>query len=185
MFRLTSLDRQDREAITQHLLRLTPADRRQRFMAMCNDDFIRRYVAGLAPERDLLIGAFDASCLVGLAHVATCHGGGESDITVEVGLSVQADMRRRGLGRQLCASARASATAAGARRMVLHFASANHAMAALMRKLGAAVVVQGCEAVALLDLHRDGPPPAALQQRAGRLVSSFRPLTNINPRASV
>lgn len=180
MFMLTRLTARHGTAIAEHLLALAPEDRRHRFMAMVSDDYIRRYVAGAAPSGDLLIGAFNAARLVALAHVAVGRDAAAPDeVTVEIGLSVHADARRLGLGRELCLAAKASATALGARRMLWHFSSANRAMLALAHGLGAVIEPQGSEAIAVLvlkpALHPSAVPPLRPQPHAGLLVSSFGP----------
>jgi ribosomal protein S18 acetylase RimI-like enzyme len=89
----------------------------------------------LDPSRAVLIGAFDPrNVLIGLAeaHTAALCG-------VDLGVSVDAAFRRRGIGRRLVARVVALAFARGARSAHFNFAPTNGALSRLVQSLGARV----------------------------------------------
>ncbi len=151
--RLVVLGERHRAACTAHLLSLDPGDRNDRFWCAADDGYIRRYAAGLGAPGHILVGAMQGRRVVGLAHVAPYPEGG--GLAAEIGISVDADARKRGLGRRLL---RAALEAAGrARPGCVHvlFRTMNSAMAALARSLGGQLGHDGAEAFAVFE-----PPPA-------------------------
>ena len=64
-----------------------------------NDHYIRRYVDGIGYGQDVLIGAFEKRRLVGVVHAAKYLE--NEELLVYVGVSVDVDARRHGLGKRL------------------------------------------------------------------------------------
>ena len=129
--------RRDRARVEAHLRALEPAARRSRFLASVADSSLERYVQGLHPPHDVLIGALQAAHgtgLVGLAHLALFTHQGLA--AAELGLSILAPARGQGLGRRLTKHAMAVASGLGAKRLVLFFDADNRAMDALARSIG-------------------------------------------------
>lgn len=137
----------DRAAVARHLLALDGDDRYSRFGAAIRDEGIRRHVAGLDFERDLLLGLGAAEGLVGLAHVGC--GGGD---LAELALSVARPWRRLGLARTLFGLAVPGAS----RRGMAGFACIHGHAATLRiaRSLGLAVRLQGGDPRAVLAFPR-------------------------------
>ncbi len=117
----------DLSAIERHLLELEPADRRARFLYCAGDAAIAAYARWLDPSKAVLIGAFDPFCesdrLIGLAEAHL----GEAPRMVEIGVTVDAYFRRRGMGRRLVAVVLAFAFAGGARAAQFFFAPSSNA----------------------------------------------------------
>ena len=164
---LIKLTERDRGRVKAHLLALEPEARWRRFLGGMADSSIERYVEGLGQPRDLLIGAPAAgerpalAGLLGLAHAAMLMH--EGLCTAEIGLSVLAPARGRGLGRQLLRRAMDEARRLGAQRVWLLFSADNRPMEALAKSAGAARLAGTSVRQALIDLHA---PLHALSQPA-------------------
>jgi GNAT superfamily N-acetyltransferase len=164
------LSSRHREALLAHLLSLGDEDRSDRFMGHVDDDYVRLYVDGIGLSRDVLVGALKGQRVIAVAHAAVYVEHGER--VSEVGLSVDAGMRRRGLGRHLLLAAIKAAQCFNVRRVVVIFRSANAAMAGLTRSLGARIERHAGEASAVFELDA-GPripsPPGRQRRRARRI----------------
>ena len=144
------LSRLDRTAIELHLLALEAHDRRLRFGLAIGDASVRDYVARIDFERDAAFGVFDDELrLVGAAHLA------RSPRHAELGLSVLAGIRGRGVGGALLARAHLHARNWGERALFMHCLVENRAMMHLARKQGMTIGSTAGEADAWLEL----PPP--------------------------
>ncbi len=141
------LTRLDRAAYERHLLALGAEDRRLRFGAPVADSVIQRYAAGLDFDRDALFGVFDDDLeLVGAAHLA------RGDDYAELGVSVLAGHRRRGLGGALLERAALHARNWRRSKLFMHCLRENETMMHLARQQGMDVVTDGGEADAWLKL---------------------------------
>ena len=137
----------DRDALTAHLLALSEDDRRLRFGTAASDATIRDYVARIDFGRDAAFGYFaDDLSLGGVAHVAVFDG------VAELGVSVLARYRRRGIGSALFARASAFARNHFIRTLFMHCLTENAAMMHIARKSGMKIVIDGGEADAHLEL---------------------------------
>lgn len=118
-----------RPALRRHLLALVADDRYGRFGMVAPDALIDAYVAGIDFRSDVCVVASDASgrCC-GLIHLALFDG------VAELGLSVQADCRCRGLGQQLLAAALQHARFRGVAE--IHLATAPAAVLRMCARLG-------------------------------------------------
>ncbi len=139
----------DRRVLTTHLLALSPHDRRLRFGGAASDVTVSDYVARIDFTRDAVFGCFaDDLSLGGAAHVALAGG------VAELGVSVLAPFRRRGIGSALFARASDFARNHFVRTLFMHCLTENAAMMHIARKAGMKVVPGGGEA----DAHLDLPP---------------------------
>ena len=146
------LSRLDRSVIERHLLVLDAQDRRLRFGLPIGDASIRAYVARIDFERDAVFGVFDEELrLVGAAHLA------RGDRHAELGVSVLAGHRERGIGSALLARAHLHARNWGERALFMHCLTENGAMMRLARREGMKIGSAFGESDAWLDL----PPPDA------------------------
>jgi GNAT superfamily N-acetyltransferase len=181
---LTTLGSHHRTAMTDHLLTLNPHDRGQRFLGVVNDGFVQRYIDGIDHARDTVLGAFHEARLVGLAHVALAEQ--DAAVSAEIGISVQADMRRHGWGKRLMVEALASAARCRASCVHVLFHAENRPMSALARSLGGRVSRQGIESTAVFDTSLGGhlqqrSAPAGTAERAEAVEVARRlPATPIN-----
>ena len=158
---IRELSRLDRDALERHLLLLEREDRRLRFGASLNDAALRNYVAGIDFERDALFGVFDDDLhLVGAAHLA------RGDAHAELGLSVLAGHRSRGVGGALLARAHLRARNWGVRALFVHCLTENAAMMRLARRHGMQIGAHAGEADAWLRL-----PPADAASHFGEVFA--------------
>jgi GNAT superfamily N-acetyltransferase len=147
---IRELTRVERPALQLHFLALAGEDRRLRFGAPLNDLALRAYVARIDFERDAAFGVFDdALHLVGAAHLGRARG------HAELGISVLAHHRGRGIGGALLARAHMHARNWGVRMLFMHCLAENGAMMHLARKQGMLIACAAGEADAWLGL-----PPA-------------------------
>ncbi len=143
------LRRADRAAITEHFLALDREDRRLRFGAYLHDDAIRALEERIDFERDEIFGIFDDELrLAAVVHVAFYPD------KAELGLSVRAGWRGRGLGNALFARAVMHLTNRGVREVFVHCLGENAAMMHLARRNAMGVVPDGPETDARLRLPR-------------------------------
>ena len=148
---LIKLDSTHREQLAAHLLALNRDDRADRFMGIVSDDYVQRYIAGIGYACDVLIGALQGRRVVALAHAAVYLESGE--LLSEVGVSVDKELRRKGLGKRLLRAAIAAAKRFNVRRVHVIFRSDNVAMTALTRAMGARIDRQGTESSAVFETN--------------------------------
>ena len=147
-----SLRRHERTTYALHLVSLDAKDRRLRFGLPRRDESLHDYVNGIDLQRDSVMCAYDDELvLVGAAHVARGTG------YAEVGVSVLAGHRGRGIGSALLERSRLHARNWGVSEFFTHCAADNVAMTHLARKHGMRVVVDRGEA----DAYAAVPAPDA------------------------
>lgn len=112
-----------------HLLRLSPKDRRLRFGHPRNDEAVRGHVDGLQPSRDIILAHFDPELeVIGAVHIAL------SGRVAELAFSVDQRHRRRGIGTALFERAVVCARNRGVRSAVIYCLAGNREMRSLARK---------------------------------------------------
>jgi ribosomal protein S18 acetylase RimI-like enzyme len=157
-----------RPRLLAHLLSLDEHDRYLRFGFAASDEQIAHYVDGLDFARDEVFGIFNRKLvLLAIAHVAFLPAGDDATTVraVEFGVSVLPHARGRGYGKRLFDRAVLHARNRGAGEMIIHALSENTAMLHIVRQAGAAVVREGGEAEARLQL-----PPEDFASRWGEAV---------------
>lgn len=141
------------DLVRAHLIGLDAHDRYLRFGHGASDDYIDRYVRHIDFERDVVFGAFDRHLeLVAVGHLAPCPAFADARPAAEFGVSVSPGQRRRGFGARLFGHAMLLARNRGLERLVIHALRENAAMLAIARQAGAAVVSDGPDAQAWLEL---------------------------------
>ena len=141
-----------RGAVAAHLLALSRQDRRLRFGGAASDAAIHDYVAGIDFDRDAVFGFLaDDMSLGGAVHVAVVDG------VAELGVSVLAAYRHRGVGSALFQRALDFARDHCARTLYMRCLTENAAMMRIARRAGMKIVTGGGAADAYLQL----PPPDA------------------------
>lgn len=136
-----------RAEIGAHFLALTVEDRRLRFGRPMNDAAALGYVANIDFARDAVFGVFDADVrLVGIGHLA------RDSAHAELGLSVIAAGRGRGVGRSLLERAITHARACGLQLLYMHCLGENEPMRRLARRAHMSLVNDRGELQAHLEL---------------------------------
>jgi len=154
-----------RRAYLAHLLALEDRDVRLRFGARLPPAAIERYVEAIDFDVDALFGVHgEGLMLVGAAHLAF---GGD---LAEIGLSVSAGARRKGVGAALIARASQYARNRWKRRLFMHCLAENAAMTRLARRAGMDVAIESGDADAYLVLPRATPLSLTSELLADRLA---------------
>lgn len=142
--------------LRDHLLRLDRASRHDRFHGFMDDSFIERYAAKCADDGTVIIAYFDAGVVRGAAEL---HPPDQSpDSLPEIAFSVEATVRRRGVGTKLFQKLIAEARARGYRSLRITTGSQNEAMRALANKFGARLTFQHGESTGVIDLSAQDQP---------------------------
>lgn len=142
------LHRSDAPAMLEHLLSLGEADRIQRFNQRCGDAAIEHYVAGLEYERDAHYGVWlpERQRLIGLTHLAI----DRQYRFGEIGVSVEAAFRRRGVASRMLRRAILHACNHGVAEVVMYFLPYNTELIELARRQGMRMSVGNGEGIARL-----------------------------------
>lgn len=147
---IRELSRLDAAPLYEHFLSLEAEDRRLRFGLPIGDSAVRAYVARIDFERDAVFAILDDELrLAGAAHLAREPG------HAELGVSVLAGHRGRGLGGALLARAHMHARNWGVTALFMHCLTENSTIMHLARREGMSIVAESGEADAWLRL-----PPA-------------------------
>ena len=155
---IRSLGPRHRERIAAHLLSLKVSDRYLRFGYAATDAQISKYVDMLDFEQDEVFGIFSRRLeLIAMAHLAHSAVAPEKKgpAVSEFGVSVLPSARSRGFGRRLFEHAMLHARNRGVGTLLIHALSENTAMLKIARRAGAAVVREGSESDARLQLPPD------------------------------
>lgn len=145
----------DDPKIAEHLLAMSQEDRRCRFHGITTDARILQYCAAMARRDAHLIGCFEGERLIGLLEIAlTGDGGGRHG---EVGMSVAADRRDRGVGHVLVAHALDYAANHGV-PLVFGYLPENTRIPRIVHDLGGHVDRLGAEA----EIEAPQPTPFSL-----------------------
>jgi GNAT superfamily N-acetyltransferase len=164
---------EDRPAILEHLLALSPEDRHLRFCGGLSDDAVAAHVEALPGRPGFGLVAIDgplwngpfrpAGRVLGFAELVT--GGGSA----EIGISVDASRRRAGVGTYLIQTAARLLALRGVEQIVALTLTRNAAMIRLGQSCGARIDNDGSDVVitfAVDQLHR-----AYLARRTAQVIS--------------
>ncbi|HQU67143.1 MAG TPA: GNAT family N-acetyltransferase [Albidovulum sp.] len=124
-----------RGALARHLTRLDLGSRLDRFFTPAPDRTIRDYVAGAAPI--FVVTAERGGDVCGVAEVHPHHN---RPSAAEIAVSVDEDLRRRGIGRALFSRALAEAQARGIEDIWVVYLRGNEAMGRIADRAGFASV---------------------------------------------
>jgi GNAT superfamily N-acetyltransferase len=136
--------------LRDHLLRLDPESRHDRFNGFLDDGFIERYAARCAADGTVIVAYMENGVVRGAAEL---HPPEESeDGLPEIAFSVESCVRRRGVGSVLFERLTSEARWKGYRRLRVTTGAQNHAMRALAAKFGATLMFQHGESTGTIDL---------------------------------
>lgn len=156
--------------LRDHLLRLDRASRHDRFHGFIDDSFIERYAEKCTNDGTIIIAYFEDGVVRGAAEL---HPPEQSpDSLPEVAFSVEAPVRRRGVGsflfRQLIAEARAK----GYRKLRISTGAQNVALRALANKFGAHLRFSQGEATGTIDVIKQDQPESVPLGFRGTLAAA-------------
>jgi GNAT superfamily N-acetyltransferase len=147
--------------LRDHLLRLDPQSRHDRFQGFMDDDFIERYAAKCADDGTVIIAYIEDGVVRGAAEL---HPPGQSpDSQAEIAFSVETCVRRQGVGSILFRRLIAEARSKGYLSLRITTGAQNQAMRALANKFGAHLTFRHGESTGSIDLEQQPrPEPAKL-----------------------
>ena len=138
--------------LRDHLLRLDRTSRHDRFHGFMDDSFIERYAEKCANDGTVIIAFFENGVVRGAAEL---HPPDQSpDSLPEIAFSVEASVRRRGVGSILFRKLIAEARAKGYKSLRITTGAQNEAMRALAAKFGAQLVFRHGESTGTIDLTK-------------------------------
>ncbi len=145
--------------LRDHLLRLDPESRHDRFHGFMDDGFIERYAAKCANDGTVIIAYIEDGVVRGAAEL---HPPDQSpDSQPEIAFSVEASVRRQGVGSILFKKLIAEARSKGYRSLRITTGAQNQAMRALARKFGAHLTFRHGESTGSIDLQPAAQPDFA------------------------
>jgi hypothetical protein len=137
--------------LRDHLLRLDPVSRHDRFHGFMDDGFIERYAAKCAGDGTLVIAYIEDGVVRGAAEL---HPPDQSpDAQPEIAFSVEACVRRQGVGSILFKKLIAEARSKGYHSLRITTGAQNQAMRALANKFGAHLTFRHGESTGSIDLR--------------------------------
>ncbi len=145
--------------LRDHLLRLDRVSRHDRFQGFMDDSFIERYAAKCAADGTVIIAYIEDGVVRGAAEL---HPPDQSpDSLPEIAFSVEASVRRQGVGSILFTKLITEARSKGYHSLRITTGAQNHAMRALAHKFGAHLTFRHGESTGSIDLKRQPLSPFA------------------------
>ena len=145
--------------LRDHLLRLDPQSRHDRFHGFMDDDFIERYAAKCADDGTVIIAYIEDGVIRGAAEL---HPPDQSpDSQAEIAFSVETCVRRQGVGSILFRTLIAEARSKGYQSLRITTGAQNQAMRALANKFGAHLTFRHGESTGSIDLKQQPQPELA------------------------
>lgn len=153
----------DVPAFRDHLLRLDPATRRNRFGMVAGDEFITRYAEASFTLDTLIHGVFVDGRLIGVGELRML---GTSRTDAEAAFSVEGDFQGRGFGSRLMKAVVLAARNRRIRRLYMNCLASNGHMQHLARRAGAELEYEGGDVVGLV-LPETPSPVSFLREAVG------------------
>ncbi len=146
------LTRQEMPLLREHLLRLDPESRRDRFNGFADESFIERYAEKCCADGTAVIAYFEDGVVSAAAELHP--PGDEADAMPEIAFSVERHVRRKGLGSILFKRLIAEARQKGYGSLRITTGAQNDAMRALANKFGAHLTFRHGESTGSIDLRK-------------------------------
>jgi len=141
----------DAPALIEHYRRLGDFDRYTRFFSAMSDDGIDRYVDAFDWSRMIAVCVYSDERLVGVAELGWGDGG--SPERAELGVSIDAGFRRRGLASWLVSSLFDAGREAGVEEIYASWVCGNDAVGRILRSHGASIWLSGTHWQGELELR--------------------------------
>lgn len=153
----------DTAAFRDHLMRLDPQTRRNRFGMAAGDDFVRRYAETSFALDTLIHGIFIGGDLVGVGELRSL---GRSRSDAEAAFSVETDWQSRGFGSKLMERVLLAARNRRIEKLYMNCLASNGQMQRLARRHGADLEYEGGDVVGIVVPQT--PSPASWLREAVR-----------------
>lgn len=163
--------------LRDHLLRLDRTSRHDRFHGFMDDSFIERYAEKCANDGTVVIAFFEDGVVRGAAELHPPDQSPES--LPEIAFSVEASVRRRGVGSILFRKLIAEARAKGYKSLRITTGSQNEAMRSLANKFGANLKFRYGESTGTIDLTKPIEGELATSWADGA-VNAVRAASSVN-----
>jgi GNAT superfamily N-acetyltransferase len=162
--------------LRDHLFRLDAQSRRDRFNGFLDDSFIEHYAAKCADDGTVIIAYIEGGVVRGAAELHPPDQ--SSDALPEIAFSVEACVRRQGVGSILFRKLIAEARSKGYHSLRITTGAQNQAMRALANKFGAHLTFRHGESTGTIDLKQQPQPeqgrlPIATPFDAARAMVNF------------
>ena len=167
----------DMEAFRDHLLRLDPHSRHERFGGGMSDDFLVRYAEHCFGQGDLVYGVFIDGHMCGAAELRSSHAiwseqaPFERHVHAEAAFSVEEGYRRRGVGEKLFRRIECAASNHGVETIEIICLPDNIGMRALAQKFKTHFTFEENALTGRLGARR--PTPFSLLREASGDVLDF------------
>lgn len=136
--------------LRDHLLRLDPESRHDRFNGFMDDNFIGRYAEKCASDGTLIVAYMESGIVCGAAEL---HPPDQTeDGMPEIAFSVERRLRRQGIGSLLFRRLISEAQWKGYHALRVTTGAQNHAMRALANKFGAHLTFRHGESTGTIEL---------------------------------
>lgn len=155
---IRALDRQEMPLLREHLLRLDPESRHDRFNGFADGSFIAKYAEKCRADGTIIMAYLENGKVLAAAELHPADG--PDNPLPEVAFSVERGLRRRGLGSILFRRLIATAKREGYDSLRITTGSQNEAMRALANKFGAKLTFYQGESSGQIDLRAE--PAAAI-----------------------
>jgi GNAT superfamily N-acetyltransferase len=168
------------EALTllrEHLLRLDHQSRHDRFHGFMDDSFIERYAAKFASDGTVVIAYLEDGVVRGAAELHPPET--SPDLQPEIAFSVEADLRRKGVGTILFRRLIEEARAKDYDSLRITTGAQNDAMRALANKFGAHLTFRYGESTGTIELEQR-PQPRTARAAAITPIDATRALIQFN-----
>jgi len=163
--------------LRDHLLRLDRDSRHDRFHGFMDDSFLERYAAKCAEDGTVIIAYIEDGVVRGAAEL---HPPDSSpDDLPEIAFSVEAHLRRQGVGIILFRKLIAEARAKGYDRLRITTGAQNNAMRALANKFGAHLTFRHGESTGTIDLAQH-PSAEPVRQPMAMPADALRAMLTAN-----
>jgi GNAT superfamily N-acetyltransferase len=163
--------------LRDHLLRLDRESRHDRFHGFMDDGFMERYAKKCADDGTVIIAYIEDGVVRGAAELHPPDQ--SSDSMPEIAFSVEACVRRQGVGSILFKKLIEEARGKGYQSLRITTGAQNQAMRALAHKFGAQLTFRHGESTGNIDLKQQAQPEPAKLTTAPPLEAA-RALMNFN-----
>jgi len=170
----TLSQREELPLLRDHLLRLDPESRHDRFNGFLDESFIERYAAKCANDGTIIVAYMENGVVRGAAELHPP----EDDGLPEIAFSVERCVRRQGVGSILFRRLIAEAKWKGCRTLRVTTGAGNEAMRALAGKFGAHLEFRHGESTGTIDLAPQ--PLAEFAKLIDAPMNAARALVNFN-----
>ena len=164
---IRTLTAREMPLLREHLLRLDPESRRDRFNGAADESFVDSYAARCLADGTVVIAYVEDGKVLGAAELHQPDASGDG--VPEIAFSVERSVRRKGVGSILFRRLIAEAEGRGYENLRITTGYSNEAMRALAHKFGAHLTFRQGESTGSIDLKQQKQTEAAAPSTATAL----------------